>query len=107
MHNKEERPKEKEREKKFFCSLCGKAFLCPSSLAMHCRTHSGDKPYTCDKCGQAFAQAGNLKKHFKRWHDEGAEARPRYVRYRVFLKRENACGQRKTSSTRKVTYLFR
>lgn len=77
VHNKEQRPKEKEREKKFFCSLCGKAFLCPSSLAMHCRTHSGDKPYSCEKCGQSFAQAGNLKKHFKRWHNDDAEARPR------------------------------
>ena len=79
VHNKEQRPKEKAREKKFFCSLCGKAFLCPSSLAMHCRTHSGDKPYSCEQCGQAFAQAGNLKKHVKRWHEEGAEGRPKYV----------------------------
>ena len=79
VHNKEQRPKEKVREKKFFCSLCGKAFLCPSSLAMHCRTHTGDKPYSCEQCGQGFTQAGNLKKHLKRWHEEGAEGRPRYV----------------------------
>ena len=78
VHNKEQRPKERMREKKFFCSLCGKAFLCPSSLAMHCRTHTGDKPYSCQHCGQGFAQAGNLKKHLKRWHEDGAEGRSRY-----------------------------
>lgn len=77
VHNKEQRPKEKSREKKYFCSLCGKAFLCPSSLAMHCRTHTGDKPFSCEQCGQGFAQAGNLKKHLKRWHEDGAEGRTR------------------------------
>lgn len=77
VHNKEQRPKEKTREKKYFCSLCGKAFLCPSSLAMHCRTHTGDKPFSCEQCGQGFAQAGNLKKHLKRWHEDGAEGRTR------------------------------
>ncbi|KAK2569240.1 Zinc finger protein 569 [Acropora cervicornis] len=77
VHKKEQRPKEKVREKKYFCSLCGKAFLCPSSLAMHCRTHSGDKPFSCEQCGQAFAQAGNLKKHTKRWHENGEGRAPR------------------------------
>lgn len=69
VHNKIKRPKDKPREKKFYCSLCGKAFSCPSSLAMHCRTHSGNKPFKCDTCHAGFAQLGNLKKHLRRWHD--------------------------------------
>ncbi|XP_015767412.1 PREDICTED: zinc finger protein OZF-like [Acropora digitifera] len=87
VHKKEQRPKEKVREKKYFCSLCGKAFLCPSSLAMHCRTHSGDKPFSCEQCGQAFAQAGNLKKHTKRWHENGEGRAPRYVCWPLLLPR--------------------
>lgn len=75
IHQKVQRPKEKPREKKFFCSLCGKAFSCPSSLAMHCRIHSGTKPFQCDKCDNvAFAQQGNLKKHMKRWHEADTTA---------------------------------
>ena len=90
VHKKEQRPKEKVREKKYFCSLCGKAFLCPSSLAMHCRTHSGDKPFSCEQCGQAFAQAGNLKKHTKRWHENGEGRAPRYVCWPLLLPRLQA-----------------
>lgn len=77
VHQKLQRPKDKPREKKFHCSLCGKAFACPSSLAMHCRTHTGNKPFKCDKCEAAFAQQGNLKKHLKRWHNPDASSTPK------------------------------
>jgi DNA-directed RNA polymerase subunit RPC12/RpoP len=36
------------------CTPCGKAFPSPSSLALHTRTHTGEKPYICPTCGKAY-----------------------------------------------------
>ncbi|XP_031548621.1 zinc finger protein 182-like [Actinia tenebrosa] len=90
VHNKVKRPKDKPRQKNFFCSLCGKAFACPSSLAMHCRTHSGTKPFKCDTCQTAFSQLGNLKKHLKRWHDPVSGTVPKRKR----VSKKKAKGQK-------------
>ena len=48
---------------------CGKAFVTPSKLREHKRTHTGEQPYVCDveTCGMAFSHAVNLKSH-KRTH---------------------------------------
>lgn len=107
VHKKEQRPKEKVREKKYFCSLCGKAFLCPSSLAMHCRTHSGDKPFSCEQCGQAFAQAGNLKKHTKRWHENGEGRAPRYVCWPLLLPRRTTSLKFAIRQNKQTKQIFR
>jgi hypothetical protein len=45
------------------CETCDKSFVCPSSLAVHMRTHSEVKPYVCETCGRAFSQSGNLGRH--------------------------------------------
>ena len=43
-------------------------FLILRLLAMHKRTHTGEKPLKCEHCGRAFSESSNLSKH-RRIHE--------------------------------------
>ncbi|XP_004618820.2 sal-like protein 4 isoform X1 [Sorex araneus] len=45
------------------CLVCHRVLSCQSSLKMHYRTHTGERPYPCRVCGRAFSTKGNLKTH--------------------------------------------
>ena len=45
------------------CDVCKKYFKTKSSLNIHKRSHSGDKPYVCDVCKKSFSQKGTLTRH--------------------------------------------
>jgi DNA-directed RNA polymerase subunit RPC12/RpoP len=47
------------------CSDCGKTFSRSSSLAVHMRVHSGQRPYECSTCTKAFSRSSDLARHMR------------------------------------------
>ena len=57
-----------EPEGKYVCSSCHKGCQSRSTLEIHERIHSGEKPYQCGICTYTCAQQGNLKTHLLSHH---------------------------------------
>lgn len=56
-------PSPKRTYPRHWCHICQKQFSSASSLQIHNRTHTGEKPFACSVCGRAFTTKGNLKVH--------------------------------------------
>nr|CAB3265849.1 sal-like protein 3 [Phallusia mammillata] len=56
-------PSAKRTYPRHWCHICQKQFSSASSLQIHNRTHTGEKPFACSVCGRAFTTKGNLKVH--------------------------------------------
>ena len=50
-------------ERPFTCSFCTNSFGDYSTFVKHVRVHTGEKPYTCDVCRKSFTQSGNMHRH--------------------------------------------
>jgi hypothetical protein len=55
-------------EKKYKCEFCSMGFERPSSLKVHRRKHTRERPFLCDECKKSFTTASNLTRHRRRLH---------------------------------------
>lgn len=59
-----------QSQDRYICQTCNKAFSRPSSLRIHCHSHTGEKPFKCPHagCGKAFSVRSNMKRHERGCH---------------------------------------
>lgn len=59
--------KKKNRYSQYICETCGKNYHDRTSLAIHIRFHTGERPFICsvNDCNKGFAAEVNLKAHLR------------------------------------------
>ncbi|XP_050344294.1 zinc finger protein 484-like [Nymphalis io] len=50
------------------CSVCGRQCPNPSTLMIHMRSHTNERPYSCPSCDKKYKDSGSLKRHAERNH---------------------------------------
>ena len=58
-----------QKNTKYICNFCNKAFVAKSSLKMHIESvHEGKRPYNCGLCGSSFFVVADLNRHIEGVH---------------------------------------
>ncbi|KAJ1366995.1 hypothetical protein KIN20_027822 [Parelaphostrongylus tenuis] len=52
-------------ERPFRCQFCDKSFTNQGNMQVHKRVHTGERPYTCNSCGKSYAQKVGLNIHLE------------------------------------------
>nr|XP_054926018.1 Krueppel-like factor 8 [Dermacentor andersoni] len=55
-------------ERPFRCHQCSRAFAGRTDMVRHLRTHTGERPFQCPLCPATFTQRGNARAHHLRLH---------------------------------------
>lgn len=53
-------------ERPFLCTVCGTQFSQKAHFVVHSRRHTGEKPFKCDVCLKQFKRSGCLHRHYRR-----------------------------------------
>lgn len=72
-HNERFVPEEDRSSENVECPICKGIYL-KSSLEVHIRNHSGQRPFTCNVCNKDFTTKWNLKLH--KWTHAARAAKP-------------------------------
>lgn len=67
MENDSPQNSNNRKHNEFVCKFCGKRYAYASSLYVHTRLHTGERPFKCNFCDKSFTNQGNMQVH-KRVH---------------------------------------